>query len=86
MSMKKKTKMGRPPKAPADKYGEHVNVHMTQAERAMLEAEAKKRGLSLSSLLMSPWRIHGGAAQGTAPGCARIDANEETPLRRERKG
>jgi hypothetical protein len=53
---KKKTKMGRPPKAPGDKYSAHILVNMRQAERVRLDAEAKKRGLSLSALLMSPWR------------------------------
>jgi len=52
----KKVKMGRPPKAPAEKYSAQVNIHMRQAERVRLDAEAKKRGLSLSALLMCPWR------------------------------
>ena len=53
---KRKTKMGRPPKPPEEKCGVHLMVHITKAERAMLEAEAKKHGLSLSSTIMLPWR------------------------------
>ena len=33
-----------------------VGVKMTQAERKRLEAEARKLGISLSALLMRPWR------------------------------
>ncbi|MFH1423309.1 MAG: hypothetical protein ABIH42_11440 [Planctomycetota bacterium] len=48
--------MGRPPKRPDEKYSGQVLVHMTLRERAKLEKEAKKTGLSLSALLMRPWR------------------------------
>ena len=48
--------MGRPPKPPAEKYSEQVNVRMKRAERARLDAEAKRLGVSLSELLMRPWR------------------------------
>ena len=48
--------MGRPPKPLAEKYSAQVLVHMTRAERKRLEAEAKRLGISLSGLLMRPWR------------------------------
>ena len=48
--------MGRPPKPPAEKCGEQVNVRMTKRERAQMKAEAKRLGISLSALLMRPWR------------------------------
>ena len=47
---------GRPPKQPASRQSEMLSVYVTMAERRRLEAEAKRRGVSLSSLLMSPWR------------------------------
>jgi predicted HicB family RNase H-like nuclease len=54
---KQHRKMGRPPKPKAEKQGECIMVRVTKAERAHLEAQAKKAGLSLSSLLMQPWRV-----------------------------
>ena len=54
--MMRKKKMGRPVKSPAVKYSEQVNVRMTKAERALLESEAERFGISLSTLLMRPWR------------------------------
>ena len=56
IGMRRNVKLGRPPKPPAELYSAQANVKMTQAERALLDAEARKRGLSLSALLMSPWR------------------------------
>ena len=50
------TRMGRPPKPPAEKYSEQANVRMTRAERRRLASAARKAGLSLSALLMKPWR------------------------------
>jgi hypothetical protein len=50
------TKMGRPRKPLATKCSERFSVHITKAERAMLKREAKQRKMSLSGLLMSPWR------------------------------
>lgn len=49
-------RMGRPPKPRSEKYGAQVNVRMTEAERQVLEAEAARLGVSLSALLMRPWR------------------------------
>ena len=48
--------MGRPPKPPEEKYSDQILVHMTKAERELLEREALRLGLSLSALLMHPWR------------------------------
>lgn len=53
---KKKTKVGRPPKPPGEKYGEIICLKVTRAEKAMLKREARKRGISLGALLMSRWR------------------------------
>jgi len=53
---RKRSKMGRPPKRPSERYSEQVNVHMTRAEKARLEAEAKRLGIPLPALLMLPWR------------------------------
>jgi hypothetical protein len=53
---KKMTKMGRPRKPLAEKCGKAFSIHITRAEHAMLKAEAKRRKMSLSGLLMSPWR------------------------------
>ena len=51
-----KARMGRPPKLRAEKWGWRVTVNMTRKEREQLEAEAKRFGMSLSQLLMRPWR------------------------------
>ena len=53
---KRKRKVGRPPKSPTDRLACLVNVRVTKAERARFESEAKKLGVSLSELLMKPWR------------------------------
>ncbi len=48
--------MGRPKKLASERCSEQVNVRMTKAERARLEAEATRLGISLSALLMRPYR------------------------------
>jgi len=53
---KTKKRMGRPPKPPGEKYSEIVTVKMTKAERRRIKAEMKRTGLSLSGVLMRPWR------------------------------
>jgi hypothetical protein len=53
---KKRKKMGRPRKPLTTKCSEQLSVHVTKAERAILEAEAKRCKLSFSALLMRPWR------------------------------
>lgn len=55
MKKAKKSKMGRPPKPPNEKQSECIMVRVTKAQRRFLEKEAKRRGLSLSGLLMLPW-------------------------------
>jgi len=52
----KRKRMGRPPKPPAEKLSAQWCVRMTQAERKMLEAEAQRAGITVSDLLMRPWR------------------------------
>jgi len=47
---------GRPSKPGAEKLSEQVNVRMTKQERLMINTEATKLGISLSALLMRPWR------------------------------
>jgi hypothetical protein len=48
--------MARPKKKEADKCSQSVLVRMTRAERAKMDAEAKRRHLSLSGLFMSLWK------------------------------
>ena len=54
--MKKKRKAGRPPKPKMQKWRERFFVNMTTAERKMLKAAARREGVSVSVLLMRPWR------------------------------
>ena len=51
-----KKRMGRPPKPPDEKRSAQMCVRMTQAERKRLDAEAKRLGITVSDLLMRPWR------------------------------
>lgn len=53
---KRRKRMGRPPKRPAERRSVEVNVSMTRAERALLRKRAKALGVSVSELLMGPWR------------------------------
>ena len=55
----KKKKMGRPPKPATEKCGRLVCAKVTDAEFRALRAEAKRLGISLSALLMRPWREEG---------------------------
>lgn len=48
--------MGRPPKPKKIKLSARVQVWMTEEERSNLESKAKKLDISLSALLMQPWR------------------------------
>jgi hypothetical protein len=56
MSTKKRKRAGRPPKNPAEKRSAFVGVKMTRAERAALAAEARRAGVTVSDVLMRPWR------------------------------
>jgi hypothetical protein len=51
-----KLRTGRPRKSRREKQGDRVMVYLTQTERRRLEQLAKREGLSLSSLIMRPWR------------------------------
>jgi hypothetical protein len=51
-----KSRTGRPPKQPADKWSQRVTVYMTTAERDRLQALAQKEGITMTSLIMGPWR------------------------------
>lgn len=48
--------MGRPPKPPGEKFGAILSLKLTKAEKKRLQAEAKRLGISVSALLMRPWR------------------------------
>ena len=54
--MKRKSKMGRPAKPAAQRRSRFLSIRLTRQERAQVEAAAKKQGLSMGDLLMSPWR------------------------------
>jgi hypothetical protein len=54
--IKHRKKMGRPRKPVDQKLSESITVWVSRPERAALEAEADRLGLSLSVLLMRPWR------------------------------
>jgi predicted HicB family RNase H-like nuclease len=47
---------GRRPKAPGEKQSECIMVRVTMAEHKELLAAARQLGVSLSALLMRPWR------------------------------
>lgn len=51
-----KARMGRPPLPPSKRRTTEIAVAMTKAEAAMLKSKARKRGLTVSELLMLPWR------------------------------
>ena len=51
-----KLRTGRRPKTKAEKMSKHILVSMTPAEWKRVKAEAKKQGLSVSALLMKPYR------------------------------
>ena len=51
-----KLRTGRPRKSEREKQSERVMVYLTKTERMHLEELAKREGLSLSSLIMRPWR------------------------------
>ena len=53
---KPKSKMGRPPLPRGTQKAIRLSVRVTEAERAILDAEAKKQGITISDLLMQVWR------------------------------
>ena len=57
MSKKKTRKrMGRPPLPPGTAKTVFVTVRLSEKERKLLKAVAKRTGVSVSQLLMQPWR------------------------------
>ena len=56
MAKKRKAKMGRPPKKAADRRSVFVGVWMTPGEAARVQAEADRRGIAKSDLLMRDFR------------------------------
>ena len=50
---------GRPRKPSEEKQSERVMVYLTIAERKELQMQADREGVSLSSLIMRPWRKGG---------------------------
>jgi hypothetical protein len=56
MAKKKRARMGRPPKAAAQRRTECVMIRLTKAEKRILEREARQLGLSLSAVILKPWR------------------------------
>ena len=53
---KPKSKMGRPPLPPGTQKATRLSVRVSDAELKLLLAEAKRRGMTISDLLMLPWR------------------------------
>jgi|GEM_PF-2091345 len=53
---KPKTKMGRPPLPRGTQKAIRLSLRVTPAEVKLLQAEAKRRGITVSDLLMLPWR------------------------------
>jgi predicted HicB family RNase H-like nuclease len=48
-------KMGRPPKPENKKKNARIDLRVTKTELRKLRAEARKRGISLTELLLRPW-------------------------------
>jgi hypothetical protein len=55
-SKKKRSVMGRPRLSAAVRKSIQMPVSMTRSEQRLLMAEARKRGMTVSELLMIPWR------------------------------
>lgn len=54
--MKKKARMGRPPKKAKDKLSEIVTLRMTPADHKQLMKDARASGLSVSAYFQMCWR------------------------------
>ena len=54
-----KRRTGRPPKTSSRRQSKKVTIYMTPAELKRLETQATKEGVSLSALIMRPWREEG---------------------------
>ena len=53
---RKRKRPGRPPKPKGTALIEHVTVRITESERKQLKVLAKEAGISVSALLMKPFR------------------------------
>ena len=51
--------MGRPPFPKGTARQEIISLRVSEKERVRLKAEAKRQGVSLSELIMRPWREGG---------------------------
>ena len=56
MKAKKRKRMGRPPLPKGKARTLHVTVRLNAEELRRLKATAKRRGVSVSELLMESWR------------------------------
>ena len=56
MGKKKKAKMGRPFKLIKEPLAEMICIRLSASERKRIEAEAKRRGKSISDLLLESFR------------------------------
>ena len=54
-----KRRTGRPPKTSSRRQSKKVTIYMTPAELKRFENQATKEGVSLSALIMQPWREEG---------------------------
>jgi hypothetical protein len=54
-----KRRTGRPTKSPSRRQNKKVTIYMTPAELKRLEVQATEEGVSLSALMMKPWRNEG---------------------------
>lgn len=47
---------GRPPKPPEDVRENYISLRVTKSERALLDKEAARLGVTITDLLLRPWR------------------------------
>ena len=52
-------KMGRPPMDPEDVRSINLGIRITRRERALIQAEAKRAGITLGEVVMRAWRARG---------------------------
>jgi hypothetical protein len=60
MAMKKKIRLGRPPKSKAEKQSARISVYMTEAEAKRIKAESAEAEISPSAYLLEIWRLQAG--------------------------
>jgi len=49
-------RMGRPPKAANDRRATTLTIRVTADEHRLLHREARKRNVTISEMLLGPWR------------------------------